>query len=69
MDLSPATLVVSIIVSSVGFGLFVYGKKEPAYPQLLVGMALMGCTYLVHGALLLAGVAALLIGGLWVAVR
>ena len=41
MDFSTATMVASLIVGSLGFGLFLYGKKQVRVPQLAVGIAMM----------------------------
>jgi hypothetical protein len=69
LDLSPATLVVGFLVSSVGFGLFLYGKRATRFPQLLTGLALMVYPLFVHGALAMLAVGAVLVGGLWAWVR
>ena len=41
MDLSASTLFASLFVSSIGFGLFLYGKKQARIPQ-LVGQYVFG---------------------------
>jgi hypothetical protein len=41
MNFDPTWLFISLIPSSVGFGLFIYGKKQSRLPQLLAGIALM----------------------------
>ena len=41
MDLSPGWLFASLAVSTVGLGLFLYGKKQTRLPQFLVGLALL----------------------------
>ena len=56
MDLSFATLAASVVVSSIGFGLFVYGKKEARAPQLLAGLVMMGCPYFIPSALGIWGI-------------
>ena len=56
MDLSPAALIASLLVSSAGFGLFLYGRKQDRIPQLLAGLVMMGCPYFVPGALGIWGV-------------
>jgi hypothetical protein len=45
MNFDPTWLFVSMIASSVGFGLFVYGKKQSRLPQLVAGVALMVYPY------------------------
>lgn len=69
MDLSPAALFVALLVSSIGFSLFLYGKKQTRAPQLVTGIALMILPFIAPGALLDGGIALLLIVALWVAVR
>lgn len=41
MNLDPTWLFVSLIPSAVGFALFMYGKKQARWPQLVGGIALM----------------------------
>ena len=69
LDMSAGTLIILLLVSSVGFGLFLYGKKERRAPQLVAGVALMGFPYIVSGALAMVGIATLVVGGMWLAVR
>jgi hypothetical protein len=45
MNFDPTWLFISIIPSSVGMGLFIYGKKQSRMPQLLAGIALMVYPY------------------------
>ncbi len=58
MDFSTGALISSLFVSSVGFGIFRYGKVQSRAPQILGGLAMMGSPYLVSGAL-----ATLAVGG------
>lgn len=41
MDLDPGTLVAGLVVSTIGFSLFLYGKKQARAPQLVAGLVLM----------------------------
>jgi len=59
----------SLVVSSVGFGLYLYGKKQARCPHLIVGIVMMGFPYFVPGALAMFGVAGALGLGLVLAVR
>ena len=59
----------ALFVSTVGFGIFVYGKKQMRFPQLLTGIALMLFPYLIGGSARILGLGAALIVGLWIAVR
>ena len=69
MDMSMGTLFSSLVVSSIGFGLYLYGKKQARFPHLIVGLAMMGFPYFVPGPLAMWGVAVGLTLGLVVAVR
>ena len=69
MDLSPGTLFASLLIGAVGFGLFLYGKKQARPPQLVCGVTLMIYPYFVDGVLLMTGIAVLVLAALWLAVR
>jgi hypothetical protein len=69
MDTETSSLVASLIVSSIGFVVFGYGKRQQRVPQIVVGLVLMGFPYLVPGVVLMASIAAVLLAGLWFAVR
>jgi ABC-type Na+ efflux pump permease subunit len=61
------SLLASVVVSSVGMGLFIYGKKQKRMPHLAVGVVLMVYTYFVPGVLLIFLIAAVLLLLLYVA--
>ena len=67
MDFS--SIMVSLIVGTVGFALFIYGKKQFRLPQMAVGVILMVYPYFVSSALLSIVVFVALIGLLWFLVR
>ena len=69
MDIAVADVVVGFLVSTVGFSVFLYGKKQSRLPQLLAGGLMMLLPLVVPGALWIgvAGCAAL--GALWVALQ
>lgn len=69
MDLSPAALFASLIVSTIGFGIFLYGKKQERVPQLVVGLVLAAFPYAVSDPLAVCGIGAALLLGLTLAVR
>jgi hypothetical protein len=69
MDLSAGNLFASMVVSTVGLGFFLYGKKASRPPQLAAGVALMVFPYFVDGAWWQFGVASIVLGGLGLAVR
>jgi hypothetical protein len=65
----PASLLCSVLISAVGVGFFLYGKKQQRWPQLLVGIVLMGYTYFVSSVAVMIAIAATLLIALWLAVR
>ena len=69
MDLDPTWLLLSLIPSSVGLVLFMYGKKQERLPQLVVGFLMMIYPYLVSSVSALIVVGLLLWGALWYALR
>jgi hypothetical protein len=56
MNFDPTLLILSIFPSTVGLALFIYGKKQHRFPQLLCGILLMVYPYF-------AGTTATLVGG------
>jgi len=69
IDLSADSLIASLAVSSVGFALFMYGKKQVRVPQYGVGMVLMVAPYFTTTAGATFGLAGVLLCGLIIAVR
>jgi hypothetical protein len=61
MDLDANGMLASLLVSTVGLGFFVFGKKQQRAPQLVVGLALMVFPCFVSGPLLILGLGAGLI--------
>lgn len=60
-----AELFATLVASSIGVGLFLYGKKRRRAPQMAVGLALMGVPYFLPGVLWVVSVTAALLAGLW----
>jgi hypothetical protein len=56
-----------MLVSSIGLGLFVYGKKQKRAPHLAVGILLMAYTYFVPNIPLMFVIAGVLLGLLYLA--
>jgi len=56
MDLSIGSLIASLLVSSTGFGLFLYGKKQLRMPQLVAGIAMMAYPYFITEPLAMCGI-------------
>ena len=69
MTLDPTWIFLSLIPGGVGFVLFVYGKKQDRWPQLVAGLLLMVYPYFATSVVSLLGVGALIGGGLWYAIR
>jgi 4-hydroxybenzoate polyprenyltransferase len=69
MDMSPGYLIATLVTSTVGFSLFLYGKKQTRVPQLAVGATLMVLPYFGGGAWWIAGASLFLVAGMMVAVR
>ncbi|HUL75092.1 MAG TPA: hypothetical protein VLT86_18405 [Vicinamibacterales bacterium] len=69
MSFDPSSLFIELIVSSIGFVLLVYGKKQGRLPHLLAGLAYLVYPYFVPDWLWMAIVGAAIGGGLWWAVR
>jgi hypothetical protein len=69
MDLNASSLFANIVVGALGFGIFLYGKKERRPPQFVAGILLMVFPYFVDGAIPIFAVAAGIVAALWFAVR
>jgi uncharacterized membrane protein len=69
VTLDPTWLFFSLIPGGIGFVLFVYGKKQQRWPQLLAGIALIAYPYFTPTVLSMAIVGALIVAGLWTALR
>jgi 4-hydroxybenzoate polyprenyltransferase len=65
----PTWLFLSLIPGGVGFVLFVYGKKQERWPQLVAGIAFMVYPYFADSATSLIVVGVALGIALWLAVR
>ena len=69
MNLDANSLLASLLIGSVGFVSFVYGKKQRRLPQMLVGFALMAFPYFVASVPWMLGIAVALLGALWLLIR
>ena len=69
MSIDPVWLFLSLIPGGAGFVLFVYGKKQQRWPQLLVGLAMMVYPYFATSTTSLVAIGVVLGVALWVAVR
>ena len=69
MSLDPGSLFLSILISVVGLGFFIYGKRQRRAPQLVVGVVLMGYGYFVSSVVWMLVIAAALLVALWSVIR
>jgi len=69
MSFDPTWLFLSLIPSGFGFVLFVYGKKQQRWPQLVAGLVLSVYPYFATSVTSLLGVGAAIGVGLWIALR
>jgi hypothetical protein len=60
-------LLASVLLGSVGMGFFIYGKKQRRAPHLAVGVLMMVYPYFVSNVWLMLGLAAGLVGLLYLA--
>jgi hypothetical protein len=65
VDLSSNWLLASLLVGTVGMGIFIYGKKQRRSPQLIAGIALMAISYVVSSPVWMSACAVLIVGALW----
>jgi hypothetical protein len=69
LEIEAGPLLLSLAISGVGFVFFSYGKKMARAPQILVGLLLMVYPYFVSELWVMAVVAAVLLGLLWLSLR
>ena len=60
-----SSLIVGLVVGSVGLGFFLYGRKQRRAPQLVVGLVMMLYPYFVSSVPVTAALAVGLVGLLW----
>ena len=68
-EFTTGWLFAGMLVSTVGFGLFLYGKKELRVPQLIAGLAMMVYPGFVASPAIILAIGVAMVGGVWVAVR
>ena len=69
MNFDPTWLFLSLIPSGLGFVLFVYGKKQQRWPQMVAGIAFTVYPYFTPSVGALAGIGVVLGVALWLALR
>jgi len=60
LDIELPTVLWGLLYGSIGFGYFLYGKKQKKPVALITGLALMGFPYLVSDVFALVGIGALI---------
>jgi hypothetical protein len=69
LSFDPTWLLLSLLIGAVGLALFLYGKKQARWPQLVVGILFMVYPYFTTTLTSLLVVGALLGGALWYLIR
>jgi hypothetical protein len=69
MSLDPASLITSLVVSSVGWVLFSYGRKQQRFPHVVTGILMMVYPYFMSSIALQLTMLPVLLLLLWVATR
>ena len=69
MELDFGRLLLSMVIGSAGFVLFIYGKKQTRVPHLIAGLVLMAYPYFVPNLWLMAAIALAILAILWGVVR
>jgi hypothetical protein len=69
MPFDPTWLFLSLIPGGIGFVLFVYGKKQQRWPQLIAGLLFMVYPYFATSVLSLVVIGGIIGFVLWYAVR
>jgi hypothetical protein len=62
-------LFASLVWGSVGFGYFIYGKKQGSWPPMIGGVIMMGSSYFVGSALLMSLISVGIIVAVYVLLR
>ena len=68
-NLDPGSILMSILVSGVGFVFFSYGRKQSRFPQMLAGVILMIYPYFIPNPWAMLGVGAGICALTWAAIR
>jgi hypothetical protein len=69
MDIPFATIFTGFLVSTVGFSLALYGKKQLRVPQLVAGGLLMLLPFVLPDAVWMSLAAAGVVAAMWLTVR
>lgn len=66
MDIDPTYLMLSLLFSFLGMGLFVYGKKTQRMPHLAAGVALMAFPYFITNVIAMTSVCIIIAIAPWI---
>jgi hypothetical protein len=69
MSFDANTFLLSMLIGSVGFVAFVYGKRQSRLPQMAAGVTLMAFPYFVSSAWLMLAIAAAILAAMYGAIR
>jgi hypothetical protein len=69
VDIDAPSFFVSLLVSSIGFVAFSYGKSQRRLPQMVAGLVLMVYPYFVDGLAMMIVIGLLIIGAMIAALR
>jgi hypothetical protein len=69
VQLDGNAILASLLVGLVGAALFVYGRRQARFPQMLVGVLMVAYPYFVPNVAVMLAIAGGLIVALWGAVR
>ena len=69
MNFDSSTLLVSLLWSSIGSGMLIYGKKQQSIPAVVGGLGLLAISYFIEDAMLMTIAAVVIIAGTWWLVR
>lgn len=67
MSFDPGSLIAGLLVSSIGFVVFEYGRRMRRPPQVGIGLILLIFPYFVASVWVMLGIAVLLLAALWLA--
>lgn len=69
MGFDANAFLLSMLIGSVGFVLFVYGRKQSRLPQMLAGVTLMAFPYFVSNLLVMVGIAVAVLAAMYAMIR
>jgi hypothetical protein len=69
MSFDATSLLVSLLISSIGFVLLSYGRKMSRPPQLIAGLLLLMYPYFVPSVTVMLVIAAVVLAALWLSVQ